>query len=164
MELLESIRLLDNRVSDLLKHIPQTPVSNLKQNLTQNAPSSQSWSIPEFVEALELKNKELEETMNEMEVEAEDTNRALDVEKAKVEKLTQEVDQLKQIIKQMKEEDMKRLNLSSVPRMEIAIQVEENDKDYSSLQNTILHLQDEISHHLVKQTSLQNTIRSLQSV
>lgn len=41
-------------------------------------------TVPAFVESLELRRCELEETMNEMEVEAEDTHRLLEAEKARV--------------------------------------------------------------------------------
>ena len=163
-EILKSVQLLEKRIQDLFDHIPQIPALQSQPGVTQTATLSQSWSIPELVETLESKNKELEETMNEMEVEAEDTNRALDLEKAKVVMFTKEVDQLKQTIKNLKEKDLKTFDLSSMPHLELSFQMEETPTDCSSCESKTKNFLNEIDHYRINQTSLENTIQTLQSV
>lgn len=90
--LLSQLQSLDHSLEDAVESLRASLLSLLTpaaEETPKPAPlltplPASALSVPAYVESLESRRCELEETMNEMEVEAEDTHRLLEAEKTRV--------------------------------------------------------------------------------
>ena len=125
-----SVQLLDSQISELFSKMPRDltitfPSSSLTSLSPSAVPSNpshfiQHTTIPESIAFLKQKNRELEETMNEMEEEAEETNTQLSHAIDDLKKSRQEVIELKAQLLQARTQKVEGFSLQSLPLGEFA--------------------------------------------